>query len=1165
MTAVLSRYERNHEKIVEKFDHYNNIMLLENRELFEQSNKEIEKLERGSKISINKNKQEIKKFQDEAEESIRNLKNEVATSKKVYLESIELANTKSIREITDAETIYNDEIKAIDTELKALRDEYRIIIRKTEAERTKVLDGINNEFSTIKNDVEENISKIRSKSDNENNILKIDYEEHKKDTDETYLTIKRSHTQTSVKFNEFINNHKKTNQLKIKNHQNEYEKNLKPFELEKQHLKQEYEENLATIQNQYSNQVQTLNIMFDLQKAEYNKKTGEIITKNSDDKTTENAKFSSLMDSLEESKKIQKDKQIKALLKKDISEREKDSINREYQVHIKQLNNNITKAIKENKKIISNLEIKLQEQLFDHDSNHIIQMNDWRYNKNVYDNSYNKALLKAKNSYELKLKQIKLNENLLKLHLNDNTSIENIKLKKDLLPIEAQLFLSSLVQEREINLLNTEDETTQNIFNLKQSILSNKFFLDELALRHELALATEEKRFKDALTRIKFQLQLEQLKLKRDHELYTLNLNKELQLSLLNQKTNIETIKKDTAVYEANLNINNLEARIVYDTKHYRKNALIELEKRQTIIHEIKIKTQRQELNNKINRIIEIAKNEANLHERINHNLFDEILNIYSIINEITNITKKLFTLPAHPETFRQFLSVITILFKHYKDEIDYLVKEYIEIDNDLFNRRIANMTEHKYRLKHEEIINLYQNNIDQIEAKIKELLKQHDDLNSQLVLIQKKEALNLSIIDNYLNINKNNKGRKQRSLIRYNKIQIKVLNDEIDLLRHNYRENRKELLRLSNKIIPLNKQIDKLVNRQKKAENKLAKQRNKEEFRYIKLQKNHLNQYINFIELIDKKKTNLITNFNILINKPYLSNEFFISKYNRIEKQLLDFNNMIIYNQQLLLNNWLSLFTITENDQIKIYNNFEKSTNFAIDRLRKTHYKFLKTEEKEKVHFSKNYLSETKRNSDLIIKANETKQQSIKTYQTTYRDSYKYTEDKIFTRNEKNIKQSAIITENLKGVNEDLTKEHQTNLVKLEKSFKNEHNNLKVKLENQNKALKDIDRRNILRTEAIIDRYEKQKEREMRILNTNANKHSEEIKNLEQNKINEVNKMDNKIKFLIKDNKNVEKLIDNEISKFKITTRKEQNKIIKKEHTTLKNSYKFKRKQIKI
>lgn len=1163
LASIFSMYKRDEEQINENLSRFNTELIQDNRKRLETHSETITNLNRSERISIDKNNAEIKKIQEQAEENIQFLRNEISTTKKVYLENIDLAKTKHERELREADTAYEEEISSIDRELKDLREEYRVIIQKIDRDKNLKLDLINNEYNEVKDSVENHIATLRKEADAEVEIIVEDNQTHRKDTDINYLTIKKTHTQTSIKFNEFINKRKKETNNNIDALKKDLEKALLPFEEDIANAKKVYEDELDKIQKQYAATIQTLNIQFDIQKDEYNKTTGLIIKNNADEISSLNSEFSALTKSIENTKREISNEQKKLLLQKDIDDKTVDEINLDYKRKINQANLNLTNAIKANKKAVLELEAKLQEDLFIHDSKHIEQINDWRFNKNVYDFAYAKNNEIAKNKYNLKLEEISNKKTLIKFILNKNIEIQNIMMEKDLLPIEAQLTLSSLVQEREINLLNTEDQASNSMFKLSKEIIYNNFFLNELALRYEISIATEKKRFKTALIGINTQLQLEQESLKRDQNLYILNLNKKLQVALKDQIKKIETIKKDTAVSEANYNINSLDARTTYETKKIRKEVIIELEKRQTIIHEIKIKMQRQILSSQTKRNIYLAENDANFHEKVNNDLFDKLYLLHEITKRSIDSINTLFEIPAHPETFRQFLTNFIALMNYIDVEFEFLITKYNKISSDLFDQQINNITEHKYRVKHEEIINIYSNNISQIEAKREELFKQYEDLKEQLELIEKKRVLNTSLIQNYIQTNKYEKSRNKRQIIKYNKIQIKVLKDGLKLLEKNQNENDREMIRLSNKVIPLTNQIKNIEKRQKKAEKHLNKIKLKEEFKYLKLQEKHKDIFASFLNNTKKTHNILLNTLNILIQKPYISNSFFTYQMEKIKKNLNVLINHSLLSEQKLLSNWLDLYSIIEKDQTDMFTNFEKSSEYAILRLRKTQEKFLLGEEKEKIDYSKDYLENTHLINTLITSNNTLMKDNIKNYQATYRKIYEATEADISNNKNKVASQIKVITENLKGVDEDINKRHQLNLIKLRKKFKKEQEDFKKIIASKEAELMLADKRNLVKTHDIISKYEIEKERHMKQMTLEVNKLKADIKAINNTIDNESNKVSEQIKIRAKENTLKTKSIKDKINNYKKSSRKEHNVMIKKEKKTLYNSYKFKKNEL--
>lgn len=1123
----------------------------------------IEDINRSLKVSINKNEQEIENFKEKTEREVILLEDEILTSKKIYKESIDLAKSKYSRAIFDAEAITKDENESIDLELKELREYYRVESQKIKNRQNIKLNQLDEQFKVVKEDIENKISERRSHTDREIEVLTNDIKELKENTDETYLTIKTTHTQANIRFNEFVNKRKEIKEDNIYDIKISYEKALVPLDEQLEKIKKAYDDELDEIQFNYTEKLKALNVIFDVQKSSYNDKTQDIIGKNNREITKINSDFSDKRDQLENKKKLANDVHREKLLKT-TNQDERRRLYRKYQKDVRSLNNQLSNAIELNEKLISEQEIKLQMHLYNHDAKHIEQINKWRQNRNIYDFEKNELFAKAKHKYEHERQNIELNRKLLKDNVVNDKAIQNVMILKDLQPIEIQLAIASLIQEREINLLNTENETYQNSFKLKQSLITNQFFKDELTLRQQLELEKEIYRYQTAIVNIKHQLEFEQTRKKREHLIYILKLNRKLQDSLLRQKRNIEQIKMDSQIYISNLNINNLDARLNYETKVLRQKSLLEFEKRQTIINEIRLKNQRLKISKKNQRTLLLAKADAELHQDINTLMFNRIYEAYEIEPKIKTFLKEFFKLPAHPEVFRQLFNSVIQISQAIKNELKGLLAFFIDVDTKLFINIIDNITEYKYRIKHEEIINLYTNNIEQVTLKRNELLKENTFITSQLAMLKNNRILNDTLIEG-LRLERNKaKKAKDKHAEEHSKSKIRILRNENRILRSNLRENDREVIRLSSKVIPLDNEIKAIKKRQEQAEKDLIRKKDKEETKYRNLLNLHIKTYHNFIDYIEKRFLNVNDIYSNIINKAYISTEHFEAKLSKINKEQFKYQSKLNEFQQTLLSNWLDLYLITKTDQDKILINFDKITNFSINKLRKRNTNFINSEKIERDYLKNIFNNEIRRNNEYIKKANESTAIKVKNLQNLYREQYANTEIEIVNHDTTTKKDINIISENLNGVLEQLKKEHLKNVVKIKSEIKKEDRKISRKIKSISTSIDEVNHRNKVRTTAIIDRYERRKDRRYKQMQSTIRKYREEINVLLKNKNDNKSKLNDSIKQnAIK----LDKFINNsqsKIKRYRVSSRKEQNKITRKEKRTLKSSYKFKRRQIK-
>lgn len=1160
---IFTSYEENQQNFDELISQLNKELIQNTLLIHKNYSSSIEDINRALKVAITKNESEIENFQVSSERNIKVLQTEVTTSKKVYKESMEVADLKYTRTVFDADTIYNEEIASIDVELKDLRQRYRVELQKNDNEKAVKLAHVSEQYEKVAVELKDKISLRRTETDTEINVLTNNINEQKINTDETYLTIKTTHTQANVKFNEFVNTRKIEKDKNIEQLTLSYEASLIPYEKKLEKIKALYDSKIDDIQTEYSVKLKALNVIFDVQKNAYNDKTSEIIGKNNTEVTKINANFSAARDQIDNKKLDANDLHRERLLET-VDEHERNLLYRQYQKDIKKLNEQLTNEIETNEKLISEQEIKLQMHLYNHDAKHIEQINKWRQSKNIYEFERNQKFLKAKHEYQNDELAIKLELLLIKDELEAHKKIEEIKLNKDLQPIETQLVIASLVQEREINLLNTENETYQNTYKLQQSVITNRFFKDELIIRQEIELAKEKYRYNKAVINIKHQLEFEKMRQGRDHEIFVLDLNKKLQKSLLDQKYNIAKILLDSKAYQANLNINNLDARLNYETKLFRQQSLLEFEKRNTIISEIKLKNQRLSISEKTKRTLLLAKADANLHQAVSELLFKEIYSNYELESNAITFVNNIFKLPAHPETFRQVLKNVVEVLEYIKEYLTLTNNDFINIDSELYQKRIDNITEYKYRIKHEELINLYSNNIEQVKNKRTELLKDNEYITSQIRVLDNKKILNDSLIGNYkIDITKANK-EKDFYAVTHAKSQIRILLNENKLLKAKLKASERDIIRLSAKVIPLSKEIKALERKQKNAKVILDREKFKEELKYQKLLKNHIQQYYNFNKYINKRFNALNEIFFDLINKAYISADYFENSITRLLKNQKRYQININSKQQMFINNWLKLYNITKNDQNKIMTKFDNITEFSINKIRKMHIKFSDSERKEKVYLSQIYLNETKRNNDYIKKSEDNALSKIKAMQNQYKNNYATAELTIVNNNAKAKRGSSIISENLKGVLEQLKNENINNLLRIRKDIKKENITIETKLTSQIKNISEIERRNTIRTSAIISRYERRKERRFKQMQSFIKKYTNDIENIMKAQKANATRFKHNIKQNIRELNNYNLNLEIATKRYRFSSVRDQNKITRKEKRTLKNSYKFKRKQIK-
>ena len=1025
--------------------------------------------------------------------------------------------------------------------------------QKLEHEKEKKLEIIENQFLAEKKRLENQLIEINKVY--ELKLIENDkeLEDEIQNKDESYLTIKKTHTQTSVRLNNFINKVKQEFLDKKEQLNNEFFFKIEKIDEQILRKKEIFEKNKDKIQHLYLEKLKALNVVFDVQKSSYNTKASEIIQKNNEAITAINKDLRIRREQLQKEIDLLEKEKWKELSKtKDLDLR--TEINKKYAKQTKLLNNQILMLIKNNEDQLIKQEIHFQTELFNHDYDHIGNINEWRYSKNLYETENKNNILIEKAKYEHEIYILEQRKLLEKEILDLNQDIQSYKLEKSLLPIESQLMIASYLQNREINLLNVEFETIKYNYELNNKLALSEKKLEDLKVEYDLKILESKYEYDKRVIIVNAQLEIEKVIIKRDNTLKMLDENIKLQNNLLKQKNDrYYQIFEGTLKHEA-LTIEKLNKDFAYQSRNLTKTAKIEHEKRNAILQEIKHKNNLILNTKKIKRTILIAKNEAELREKINRYFLDQVMMIITNQKEIINSLEELIKIPAHPETIRQTINLIIKYLDIELNTIKKIAEIYIEEDKKEFENRLFSLTDHKYRIKHEEILNFYNDAIKTINEKLIEVNKKINYLQ-----VENSNAINTIKQHNLLiQSHKNNK-----SLDETIKKQLLLLKEEIDSLTLKTNNNNKIIKNLNKQIIPLEKSLQKYQNAQLLDEKNLEKEKKFEESKYNKIFNKHYNKYNNLITYLNNYYNNIKNLYLNFIKTPYFSDQTFkqlISKLNNNFSQYKDL--VIIYNDQLL-SFWLKLYLRTKNEQTNISTTFNRSAKLAIKQSKKSFNNFILMEEKEQQIYETNYLKESKILEDTLKNASNNMITSVKSTHDVYNKIYSDAETKIYNNNQETNYKLTLINENLEGVLTNLNENYINSLNKIKKDFDTKTNIVLKDINNIKRELENNIKRNNLKTNAIINRYniqkedniEKMKHNHKRLLNLiqTSNRKIEASKKYYRKRIFNNN---------VKTKQNI-KLIEYDFKTYKVKSRKDQNRLTRKERNVLKKSYRFKKKEI--
>src|SRR5690554_4796258 len=169
-------------------------------------------------------------------------------------------------------------------------------------------------------------------------------------------------------------------------------------------------------------------------------------------------------------------------------------------------------------------DIVFQTKIYNQDLKHLKHVNEWRHTKELYEKDKELKIAIEKEKYEHELYILKEKIKLEKELYKRIKKIEEAKLEIKLLPIESQLFFTSQIQTRDIDLLNLEFDSYKRDNELKIELAKLNNNLEKLNLNHEINLLKSRFNFDKKIIEIESQLEIEKSIIKRESDLKVLEI-----------------------------------------------------------------------------------------------------------------------------------------------------------------------------------------------------------------------------------------------------------------------------------------------------------------------------------------------------------------------------------------------------------------------------------------------------------------------------------------------------------------------------------------------------------------------------------------------------------------------------------------------------------------
>ena len=1128
------KINRQYAENMENFNRSFDVLIHKNQDEIENSHKikniKSHDLNMNLKEELEQIEQKVSRINLEAKEKLEKadqaLKRELAQIQKVMVE---------------ARRIYQETTQAIELEKKESNE---LFIKRYDDQLKK----LQNDQDIFTKDIEERRVIIRDDSQKASQV-----------NDESYLTIKNTYSQLSISLNKKINELKKKYQAALAVLEKEYQESLKPILTSIEILKQEYQDAQRKALQTYTEKMSSLNVIFDVQKSSYESKKERIIHEGNDQITLLNSKLSAYRETTQK-EKLAKSREIRDEIKSLEDELSRDKKNKDLTYILNTFDQDLNKQIIRTNKDIIQKKKDTQRKLYELDQKHLKEINEWRLKKVLYEYEKKQDFAKIDLNFNHNLQASELMQKSLDQTYTYQKEILLQQHNFDLLPLEYQLSIGAAIQERELNLLANDAHVTIAIYKHSETLLDFELKKELATLDHK---RDQEKTHYEADIRVlnaSTQLELEKEKLKRDFSLSEQELRIELSNVLFNKQK--QAIEHDLRVQLSEID---LEKELVFlshkqTLDQLKQDALSEEVKRTFIVNESRYKHQQRMSNEKATRLLRTYQNELENSQKITENFFEIIFMFYQAERIFKDSLIELYHLPSHPEVFKGMIDFIKRNSSQLLSSFFNIFEEYQRIDQEFYIKKIEDLTGYKYMLKHENMMNYYDQEAQKVKDKITLIEADIKELEEQFFINQaeiERITLHLTQLDKQietLKVQTKSESKHQ---------DLKQLLKEVSNKEHEVRRLKQLLNRIEKsmdqkhlQITPLDLEIKNIQLKQKKEEDSLTKRKHKEaSIFYTYLDKNK-KIYEKLTTDIKTYQDALMHFYDSLYNEVYVSDLFLTDKLKGLTVSLNTFEKKIIIRHQEFMNLMLLFYQKNQKEQQVLTFGFRKSTNELTRSLNNSYARqlsYFKSDQLKREHENRQHEKtlriKTRKKIELenltFKKALYQNQNLTKVLET------KLSENTIRRESELNL-----IHENQLASAQQYEHEHQVRLSELKTQYDKVVLGIDQSIQNAIKNHQSIEESITNKNDAIILKYEVNHEKSMTNFKQKSNHIEETMEKSKKNQNMRLLQEEHTLKRMNLKREEELKNINEHMKRFTRQTKRQQNHVLMKELSLLRKTH---------
>jgi hypothetical protein len=769
------------------------------------------------------------------------------------------------------------------------------------------------------------LDKQKELDDNEAHFVDI-----KLENDKIYLDIRNNYHQLTKEFNISINKLKKTHEKAKKTLETKYHNQIKPVHDKLEQLNNDYQLSIDKAKKAYQIQLLELDELFNTQKENYETKKAKIIHLSNESITLLNSKLSAYRESITQ-EKIDQSRSFRDKIKHTDDPRLKDKINHELTRKLNAIDNDLNKQILRTHKDITIKQKSLQQALFDHDVMHLRQMNDWRLKRNLLSYDYKQDLAKIDLNYNHNLSLSKKHIDLIDATYKHQLYIIEMTLRNNLLPLESQLTIQSMVQERELNLLNNDQHVATYTSKLNVARIDHKYqlLIEKAKLKEYISKLDYDS--ETQVVQITTQLELEKTKSKRDFTIEEQDIRSNIAKAIFekNKQYNYKVYLSELDQIEQQEYRNDIEKK--YSIENIKLDQQHKFHEQEFLLLETKSHHQANQSHEKALRLMKLYLNELSFNEKQIELLFDALRLYYQKHLDLKQIIKALYLLPSHPEIFKHILKKCITLLEAFENAIKETILYFKSLDQTFYQKKIEDLTGYKYMIKHEDVMNLYEQELNKIETQ-KSLIKneitkleQQFFINQQNLEKQELFILQLKKVSDHIQSGKIKSKIKHQDLKENQKL-ISNHEKDIKLIKHRLARIEKAMDHKHTSLTPFDAQIENVKNNMKKEQQILEKHKQKESNFYQKYQDENQKIYDSLLIVFQQFAMSHITFIKNLDQTVYVTDSLLYAEEKRLNKDHHLFGQKIVKHQQAFLNHIFNFYIANDQKQEEIVKDFNRA-----------------------------------------------------------------------------------------------------------------------------------------------------------------------------------------------------------------------------------------------